>query len=350
MPGKSAERHNRDGVSDPGMADTAMVLRSVGDVDRFPNIVATGSELADGAHRQVTSVDAKPANMASGMENLRRQWQATGLSEQALGILENARRPGTKSAYNNPWGKYVGWCAERQIGPFQSSVAHVVNFLAEIHQNGLKYSTHVYISAVSAYHPQVDDVKVGQHPLVQQFMKGAFNMRPPQPKCSETWDVSRVLRHIKTMGKNEGISLKDLTLKLTMLAALTMANWAHELSSLSAAGMLDKGDSLVFTMTKLAKSARPGQPPIKITLAEYGPDRDLDVVDCARQYMDRTERLRVTQEQQEQLLVSHCKPRAPVVTCTVSRWLKELMGQAGIDMLFSKATQLEGQQHPKQRL
>ena len=111
----------------------------------------------------------------------------------------------------------------------------------------------IYRSAISAYHPQVDDVKVGQHPLVQQFMKGAFNLRPPQAKYSETWEVSRVLRHIKTMGKNEDMSLKDLTLKLTMLAALTMANRAHELSSLSTAGMLDKGDSLVFTLTKPSK-------------------------------------------------------------------------------------------------
>ena len=46
------------------MADTAMASKSVGDVDRFPNIIATGSELADGAHRQVTPADAKPANMA----------------------------------------------------------------------------------------------------------------------------------------------------------------------------------------------------------------------------------------------------------------------------------------------
>ena len=175
----------------------------------------------------------------------------------------------------------------------------------EMHHRGLEYSTlNVYRSAISAYHPWVNDVEMGQHPLVPQFMKGAFNVRPPQPKYNETWDVSRVLRHIKTMGKNEDMSLKNLTLKLTIFAALTTANRAHELSSLSTAGMLDKGDSFLFTLTKLTKSARPGQPPIKITWVKYEPDRDLDVVDCARQYMDRAERLRVTQEQHEQLLVT----------------------------------------------
>ena len=49
--------------------------------------------------------------------------------------------------------------------------------------------------------------------------------------------------------------------------------------------------------------------------------------------MDRTEKLRVTQEQQEQLSVSPCELHSPVVTCTVTRWLKELMGQA-LTLLF----------------
>ena len=149
MPGKSAERQSRDGASDPGLVDTAMVSKSVGDVDRFPNIIAAGSKLADGAHMQVTLVDAKPANMASGMENLRRQWQATGISEQASGILKNSRRIGCESVFNSPWGKYAGWCAERQIDPFQSSVADVVNFLVEMYHKQLEYSTlNIYRSAI----------------------------------------------------------------------------------------------------------------------------------------------------------------------------------------------------------
>ena len=343
MSGQSAARQRRDGAGDSGLADPTLVPTGFGNVDGFPGVIATGPKLVDRAHGQDTSIDARSANMASGMENLRQQWRAAGLSEQASGVLENARRPGTKSAYNSPWGKYVSWCAERQIDPFQSSVADVVNFLAEKHQGGLEYSTlNVYRSAISAYHPPVDGVKVGQHPLIQQFMKGAFNMRPPQPKYNETWDVGKVLQHIKTLGKNEDMSLKDLTLKMTMLAALTTANRAHELSSLNPKGMIDKGDSLVFTLTKLTKSAKPGRPPIKITWAEYELDRDLDVVACARQYIDRTAGFRVAQEQQEQLLLSHCKPHGPVVTCTVSRWLKELMSQAGIDTTVFKGHSVRG--------
>ena len=50
----------------------------------------------------------------------------------------------------------------------------------------------------------------------------------------------------------------------------------------------------------------------------------------------------MAQEQQEQLLLSHCKPHGPVVTCTVSRWLKELMSQAGIDTTVFKGHSVRG--------
>ena len=42
------------------------------------------------------------------------------------------------------------------------------------------------------------------------------------------------------------------------------------------------------------------------------------------------------------LLVSHCKPHAPVATCMVGRWLKELMCQAGIDMAVFKGHSARG--------
>ena len=112
-------------------------------------------------------------------------------------VTGNARRPGTQSAYNSPWGKWVGWCGPRKISPFPASVADITNFLADMIENGMEYSTiNVYRSALSAYHPEIQGHKVGQHPLVVQFMKGAFYMNPPKPRYSTTCSVDKVLNHI----------------------------------------------------------------------------------------------------------------------------------------------------------
>ena len=51
--------------------------------------------------------------------------------------------------------------------------------------------------AISAYHEKVDDMPVGQHPLVTSLMAGRFNSRPPQPSYIFVWDVQVVLSFIK---------------------------------------------------------------------------------------------------------------------------------------------------------
>ena len=52
-------------------------------------------------------------------------------------------------------------------------------------------------SAISAYHEKVDDMPVGQHPLVTSLMAEIFNYRPPQPRYVFVWDVQVILNFIK---------------------------------------------------------------------------------------------------------------------------------------------------------
>ena len=51
-------------------------------------------------------------------------------------------------------------------------------------------------------------------------MKGVFPLRPLEPKYFVTWDVRQVLNFLKTWAPAESLSLKQLTLKLVMLAVL----------------------------------------------------------------------------------------------------------------------------------
>ena len=48
--------------------------------------------------------------------------------------------------------------------------------------------------------PLVGTCKIGSHPLVSQLLKGMFNLRPPQPRYSHTWNVSHVLSYTKSIG------------------------------------------------------------------------------------------------------------------------------------------------------
>ena len=59
--------------------------------------------------------------------------------------------------------------------------------------------------------------------MMAEFMKGAFSLRPPEPKYFVTWDVRHILDFLKIWSPAQSLSLKQLTLKLAMLAALITA-------------------------------------------------------------------------------------------------------------------------------
>jgi len=48
--------------------------------------------------------------------------------------------------------------------------------------------------------------KVGNHPLVERFMKGVFALRPSQPRYSAVWDVNQVLTYLRKLSPVKEIS------------------------------------------------------------------------------------------------------------------------------------------------
>ncbi len=83
---------------------------------------------------------------------------------------------------------------------------------------------------MSAVLPKVDSNNMGSDPLVCQFIKGRFQLRPPLPKFSSSWDVSLdVLRYIKSIGIYTSLSLRLLSMKLTIVLDLTAPDRSSDL-------------------------------------------------------------------------------------------------------------------------
>lgn len=55
-------------------------------------------------------------------------------------------------------------------------------------------------------HPTIDSVRVGEHPMVCQLMKGIFNRRPPLPRYTQTLKVHQVTTYLEGLGDNAELS------------------------------------------------------------------------------------------------------------------------------------------------
>jgi len=74
-------------------------------------------------------------------------------------------------------------------------------------------------------------VRVGEYPLVRQLLKGVFQCKPTLPRYTNSWKVSKGLDYLVSLGPNDQLSLKSLSLKLAILFMLTSAERSSEVQA-----------------------------------------------------------------------------------------------------------------------
>ncbi|PFX27511.1 Craniofacial development protein 2 [Stylophora pistillata] len=87
--------------------------------------------------------------------------------------------------------------------------------------------------------------------------------------------------------------------------------------------------SYKFHIHKLVKQSRPGKLPPVLVLPAYPVDKRLCVMTYLEEYLKRTESIRSSEH--TNLFLSFAKPHHPVCQSTISRWVKTVMLQSGID-------------------
>jgi len=76
------------------------------------------------------------------------------------------------------------------------------------------------------------------------------------PRYTAVWDVNQVRDYLKTLCPVNEISLKSLTLKLTMLLALGTAQRGQSLLFLNVDSMIASDSSIVFRLQEHVKQCK----------------------------------------------------------------------------------------------
>ncbi|CAB4033370.1 Gag-Pro-Pol poly [Paramuricea clavata] len=147
------------------------------------------------------------------------------------------------------------------------------------------------LSAISQTHDPIGALPLGELPIVTRFMKGVFRLNPPKPKLCSTWRVKDVLAHMQAQASVKDLGLKDLSLKLVLLLALTSAARAHEIAALDMQFLTEKEDSWEFSLAIHVKQSRPNHPSRRIYLLAYPVNEKLCVVTTLKEYRARTVRV-----------------------------------------------------------
>ena len=168
----------------------------------------------------------------------------------------------------------------------------------------------------------------------------SFKERPPQPRYSATWDVSKVTAYLESLGENAVMSLQNLTFKTVMLLALTRPSRSMDLVNLDLRFRQFSPEGVTFQSAKLAKQSRQNKPLKEFFFPKFTENVKLCPVQTLQAYENCTASKRCSNS--KQLFIAVIRPYKPVSSSTIARWLKTVLSSAGIDTSVFKAHSVRG--------
>ena len=276
--------------SNSELANTTLLFQGHGNVGQSSTSSSMSTTVTLASTRSSPSASTVSKASTVGMQIIRKSLESKNVSGHSADIILASWRSGTQKQYQTYINKWLNYCCERELDSL--------------------------------------------HPSVVRFLKGVFNLRPPVPRYKEVWDVSIVLRFLKTLSPVSSLSLKNLSLKLVMLLSLVTAQRGQTLHLLDVNLMSTYDSSIVFTFNKPLKQSTPRTQVKPLVLKAYTHDERLCVFSTLKEYLQRTETLRVTGSQ---LLISFQKPHKAVSRDTISRWIRTVMQLSGTNLDVYKA-------------
>ena len=116
-----------------------------------------------------------------------------------------------------------------QLNPYQPTVSLVLDFL-HTYELGLSNSAiGIQQSAISAIVEIPKSLQLGEYWLVSWFMKEIFQLKHAQTRYTKSWDIKNVLSYLKSLGPNDSLRLKQMTLKIAALLTIPDGQQIHTL-------------------------------------------------------------------------------------------------------------------------
>ena len=139
------------------------------------------------------------------------------------------------------------------------------------------------------------------------------------------------------------MSLRQLTLKLVMLMALTRPARSVDLSKLDISNRFFTASGVLFKPQHLSKQSRPSKPLADFFYPRYTDDETICPVVTLLAYEARTVEFRdLSANKRTLLFLSRIGKHELVTSCTIARWLKTCLGEAGINTEIFKVHSVRG--------
>ena len=319
-----------DRCSDRAFLENSSVVFSANELISGQSSGSTSSRQLANSPSYGCTAPTQEENNIDSMQIIRTSIMQTDISSKAADIIMQSWSEGSIKQYSTYLRTWMELCGKWNTNPYDPPITRVLDYLTSLFERGLRYDAiNTAKSAISAIATPKNGISLGSQPLISRFMKGIFKSRPPTPRYQSTWDIQPMLSHLVSLGPATEMDLKSLTHKLVMLIALVSAQRTQSIHLLDLHFMKLSTDAVEFVIPGRIKQSRPGYKVQPVLLKAYPIDRHLCVVTHLNEYIERTKSLRSVESR---LFISYVKPHKGVSKDTISRWIRTVMTDAGIDV------------------
>lgn len=203
----------------------------------------------------------------------------------------------------------------------------IITFLAEIFNKGASYgSVNCHRSALSLLLGN----NIGSDDLIKRLLKGIYRQNPPKPKYCSTWDPQIVLNLISSWHPNSSLSLEKITKKVSILLALCTGQRVQTLSLIKISNIIQSFAGVKISITDAIKTSAAGREQPILNLPYFNENVKICPATAIQDYLTATAGLRPPST--DSLLLTFKKPHSKASSQTISRWLRQVLAESGVDV------------------
>ncbi|XP_044598764.1 uncharacterized protein LOC123274984 [Cotesia glomerata] len=169
---------------------------------------------------------------------------------------------------------------------------------------------------------------LGENPEIKRFFKGVSKLKPPRPKYDCIWDPGLVLDLLKKWGPNDKVNLEKLSLKVVSLLALVTGHRMQTLSLIDVRNISVEDKAIEIKIPENIKTSKLNRNQPVLSIPFYPDNVLICPATSLNLYLKETKPLR---KEENRLLISFRKPHKAVTPQTLSRWIKEVLSESGVD-------------------
>lgn len=233
---------------------------------------------------------------------------------------------GTLKQYTACFRKYWSFCQDENLNPFDFNMDAYLKFLTNNFNSGSSFS--VLNSYRSALNLILGPISTENEKIINRFLKGIANLRPPNPKYSVTWDPDPLLTQLAKWYPLESLSFENLTYKLVTLMALTSASRVQTLSLIRIKDLVKSTNKIEIRVSGKTKTSAVGKSQPTLVFPFFRSKPELCVATTIEFYLTKTSSFR---GEEASLILTHKKPFHAASSQTLSRWIKKTLYLVGVD-------------------